>query len=500
VNVGLKLKRSFLDERDISNIFYFLSFLVGSHGVSRINSDPNTKMLDRSKYLGTFIYEIFTAIVKIVDPILGLLSHYTKKKIFLQLFFGVKTLLISTQLVGTTYLYTIRINFEQLTETRYEACYYKSTGNDTECLEAWQSLQNTYSQCNASTAPISSAISRQLFEEQKLTLFQLIESIPEYIDNTTRIIESTTNKNSSLTTNVRDWWNPLAQRTLDVHKVYRINTSVVTSSTLNRLIMQLPEEVDIITDIINRTTFMTTQSSLATTQRLTTASMPIGTTSNIINRTTFVTTQPPLATTESLTTVSMPIETTSNIQTTVQTGSSESYFSEGETLSGFATSTTGSESTDHSQFVVSNLTSSPPEFFSSPMITEPTNTGEDSTTSDGFTSAIVFFRINGQAQGRQVVSPISYTPNVTEWWDPFSQLLTDVHGEYRQMVQPRVLPSPPEPCKEDIYHMKYIATDLTVSVVIFSLNMITDVVGFGAIYKLWSEMRKLADFHETTKF
>jgi hypothetical protein len=132
------------------------------------------------------------------------------------------------------------------------------------------------------------------------------------------------------------------------------------------------------------------------------------------------------------------------------------------------------------------------------MITEPTNTEEDSTTSDG--STIVFFRMNGHVQGRQVVSPISYPPNVTEWWDPFSQLLTDVHGEYRQMVQPRALTSPPEPCKQDIYHMKYIATDLTVSVVIFSLNMITDVVGFGAIYKLWSSMRKLSDLHEMNKF
>jgi hypothetical protein len=129
-------------------------------------------MLDRIKYLATFIYEILTACLKIIDPLIGLACLYTKKKIYLQLFTGLKIFLVSTQLVGTTYLYTIRLNFEQLTNTRYEACYYKLE-NDTECREAWESLQDTYQECDSA---ISVPASRYLYflqlkQQQQIRLY-----------------------------------------------------------------------------------------------------------------------------------------------------------------------------------------------------------------------------------------------------------------------------------------------------------------------------------------
>ncbi len=165
-------------------------------------------MLDRVKYLATFIYEILTGCLKIADPLLGLACLYTKKKIYLQVFLGMKTFLISSQLIGTTYLFTIRLNFEQLTNTRYEACYYK-IGNDTECTEAWQSLQNTYTECgNAATIIGSDPAPRDLYflqkqHQQQTRLWQLIESLPALVKNTDEIIDNTTINGT--TTNVLGW-------------------------------------------------------------------------------------------------------------------------------------------------------------------------------------------------------------------------------------------------------------------------------------------------------
>jgi hypothetical protein len=92
---------------------------------------------------------------------------------------------------------------------------------------------------------------------------------------------------------------------------------------------------------------------------------------------------------------------------------------------------------------------------------------------------------------RQQIST-QYTSNVNQWWAPFRQLLLDIVEEYRKMLAGHP-PSPPEACKQDIYHRRYIATDLTVSVVIYSLNMITDVASFGSIYKLAKSVNKFTD-------
>ncbi|CAF1182277.1 unnamed protein product, partial [Didymodactylos carnosus] len=197
----------------------------GSVGHSLLKKDRNTGMLDRPQYIATSLYEMLTGRLKVVDPIVGFMR---------------------VQVVGTTYLYTIRIYFDQITTTRFEACYYK-IDTDKECLTAWQSLQNAYQSCN-----ISLAIPPKTRDLQRLGV--LITCLPNTISNVSQIINQTTV--NTTTTNVTDWWNPLALTLNDIHHGYLADVTSVSSLSLIQLIVTLLETIVNITEIINRTTII----------------------------------------------------------------------------------------------------------------------------------------------------------------------------------------------------------------------------------------------------
>ncbi|UJR07885.1 hypothetical protein I4U23_012167 [Adineta vaga] len=390
----------------ISLLMGISTLVIGSHGVSKINADRNTKMLDRSKYFATFIYEILTACLKIIDPLI--------------------------ELVGSTYLYTIRLNFEQLTNTRYEACYYK-VGNDTECTEAWHSLQNTYEDClKATTNTRLVSASRQSYllqkqQEQQIRLWQLIESIPTFVSDTDRIIDNTTINGTS--TNVLDWWIPVANTTQEIYDKYLQNISLVTSLLLRKSIDLIPEKLQDIWSAINSTTTTTNGDN-----PLTTITPIVTNTEPWTNYHTYFTTQEHIKLTSQTDLItsrinSIPIDLDSSQSTT-------------------QISTLSSADNSNTSHVVNSATK----------MTETSLSPQELYSTD---HTAAFPRMLPEVVRQQ--SSTQYTTNVLQWWNPFKQFLFGIETEYQQMRAPTSLPpQPPPECKRDIYHMRYIATDLTV--------------------------------------
>ncbi|CAF3745320.1 unnamed protein product [Rotaria sp. Silwood1] len=480
-------------------------------------------MLDRTKYLATFTYEIVTGCLKIIDPLIGVICLLTKKNIFLQLFIGLKTILITTQLVGTTYLYTIRFTFEQSINTHYEVCYY-NLENNTECREAWESLQNTYEECyNATSVPGSRHLYwSQQKQQQQIRLYQLIESLPARLNSIQIIIDSTTVNDT--TTNVLLWWNDLSNELQEIYDEYLTNSNVVTSSELHQLILLLPESIKNISSLISITTTIDGGQTTTTTPTMMTTGHTDAVPTVIEELSNSIPSDALQPITESLLKDEVLISLTSQFfvsSTTQNTADPQSSFVHPllPNISVSSTILTGDLITfknslistaatelvqDSSPTVLGNKLTPLETIANSSLSADIIGDTTKITEASSFESSFItdpslsaqeryfaqFAKVTSQKVRQQI--PTRYTSNVRHWWTPFRHLLLDSVKEYRQMLVDRPS-SPPEACKQDLYHMKYIATDLTVSIVIYSVNMITDIASFASMFQLVRSLNTMTD-------